>query len=292
MPNPFVRAYVKVLETSDRYRMSAIVEMAHLSPSTREELTHYYAGRCWPLLQQAQFHNLRAIGPWLFGSRPGSGVSAQYEFQSQLERGAPGAVYGWLISALPPEQLAQHLSQANVVFGADGHSYLLRYHTATAIQALEKRRELPGVSEWLAPIHQWWTAIAHPQQKLWLPITGGNQATATHVPPITLDEACWTALTGDPLSYQLADLLKDEQHCPTLAANCHGTRLGLIQHHLNQARTHGLSREDDLTTYVLMMASNGKQLDTSPAWQDALAATRDQHTSLTDNVQVYLRSMV
>ena len=67
MPSPFVRALVEVLRTSDRYRLSAIVEMADLSPQIREELTEYYSVRCWPLLQQAQFSNLRAVGTWLFG---------------------------------------------------------------------------------------------------------------------------------------------------------------------------------------------------------------------------------
>jgi hypothetical protein len=289
--SPFVDAYTQILRQSDHYRLSAIVEMACLTSAQREKLTSFYKGRCWPLLYQAQFHNLQAVGPWLFGARPGSAVAGQYDFQWQLEQGAPGAVSGWIISALPPEKLAQHLGQANVVFGVDGHSYMLRYHTAAALQVLSARRELPGVSEWLAPIHHWWAALAHPKLKLWQPITGANKPQITHVPPITLDEACWTALAGDPFSHQLAEVLKDEQSCPALATHCHGTRLGLIQHYLNQARENGLSHPSDLTTYVLMTARYGEQLGKTPAWQDALAATREQPSTLTDNVQVYLRSL-
>ncbi|MBH3397933.1 MULTISPECIES: DUF4123 domain-containing protein [Pseudomonas putida group] len=285
MPSPFIRAMVEVLRTSDRYRLSAVVEMANLSPRARETLTQHYTGRCWPLLQQAQFSNLRAVGPWLFSSRPGSDVSGQYDFQWQLEQGAMGAVSGWIVSALPAAQLVQHLSQANSVTGPDGHAYLLRYHTAAVLQVLDTCRELPGVAEWLAPIHCWWSPVAHPNKRLWVQIAGGDQPRMIHVPPITLSEDCWAALAGDPLSYQLAEMLKHEPSCAAFTAVCHGTRIGLIQHHLNQARAQGLDREQDLVSYVLMMARAGEQLCESPAWQDAIAATREQRTPLIDNVQ-------
>lgn len=52
MPSPFIRTMVEVLRTSDRYRLSAIVEMASLSPGVQEKLTRHYEDRCWPLLQQ------------------------------------------------------------------------------------------------------------------------------------------------------------------------------------------------------------------------------------------------
>ncbi|MFJ4457376.1 DUF4123 domain-containing protein [Pseudomonas sp. NPDC089392] len=290
MPSPFVRAMVEVLRASDRYRLSAIVEMANLSPKAQDELTRHYADRCLPLLQQAQFSNLRTAGPWLFGSRPGSDVSAQYDFQWQLEQLAAGAVCGWVVSALPAVQLARHLSHANIVTGPDGHSYLLRFHTAAALQVLDTHRELPGISEWLAPIHHWWSPVAHPSKRLWQQISGGDQPAATHIPPITLNEDCWAELAGDPLSYQLAELLNDGQSCPALAAVCHGTRVGLIQHYLDEAREQGLDREEDLISYVLMLARDGEHLSNSTAWQDAIAATREQHTSLMDNVQRFLRT--
>ena len=80
-------------------------------------------------------------------------------------------------------------------------------------------------------------------------------------------------------------MLKHEPSCPALTAVCHGTRVELIQHHMNQAREQGLDREQDLISYVLMMARNGEQLSETPAWQDAIAATRTQQTPLIDNVQ-------
>lgn len=86
MPSPFVRAMVEVLRASDRYRLSAIVEMANLTPEVQERLTGYYADRCWPLLQQAQFSNLRTAGPWLFGSRPARMSRPSMIFNGNLNR--------------------------------------------------------------------------------------------------------------------------------------------------------------------------------------------------------------
>ncbi|MDH0650325.1 DUF4123 domain-containing protein [Pseudomonas sp. GD03867] len=285
MSNPFIDALVGELRASARYRLSAIVEMAHLSSAARDKFAQYYAQRCWPLLQQPAFASLQAAGPWLVGARPGSDVRAQYDFMGALEYNAPNAVCGWIISPLPPEQLARHLSQANIVTGADGHSYLLRYHTTASLQLLDSRRDLPGVSQWLSPIHRWWVPMANPDKKLWLQISGDGQPTSPQVPPITLDEAFWTALAGDPLSHRLAQMLDGH---PPLAGHCHGTRLGLVQHYLEQARSQGLSREEDLVTFVLLMSSNAEQLRQTPAWHDALAATRAQQTTLSDNLQACL----
>ena len=64
----------------------------------------------------------------------------------------------------------------------------------------------------------------------------------------------------------------------------------MIQHYLDQARAQGLGREEDLISYVLMLARGGEQLGSSPAWQEAIAATREQQTSLMDNVQRCLRT--
>jgi hypothetical protein len=296
MNDPLVEAAVAALRESPSYRLSAIIEMARLSPATRDKLMEHYADQFWPLLQQEQFANLRDIGPWLFGARPGSGVSAQYEFLWGIRESAGTAVCGWIISAMAPVQLVQHLSHANVVTGPDGHPYLLRYHTSLALQVLSVRQELPGIVDLLAPIKYWWIPLAHPknqraylQSQRWYQIAGYDRPEATQRPTLTLDEACWEALAGDPLSHRIAELLKHEKPTPDFPESCHGTRLGLIQYYLDAAREQGLSREDDLITYVLMMAHNGEQMNLTPAWQQALAAARDQRTSLSDAVQTYLR---
>jgi len=134
--------------------------MARLSSAARDGIIKSYAERCWPLLQQQQFSNVRHLGPYLFGPYPGSALLAQREFQCAIEGRAGNALYGWIISALPPAQLAEHLSHANVATGADGHAYLLRYHTSAALLALDARRDLPGVVDLLSPIRSWWVPVA------------------------------------------------------------------------------------------------------------------------------------
>lgn len=287
--DPFIEAVLATLRESPRYRLTAIIEMAKLSVADREKLKEHYDQCCWPLLQQEHFANLRDIGPWLFGARPGSDASGQYDFLWVLGRQAGNAVYGWLISAMPPEQLAKHLSHANVVAGTDGETCMLRYHTSPALRVLNARRDLPGVTDLLAPIYHWWVPVAHPKKTLWYRVLGHNRPDTIHPPTLVLDEDCWKALAGDPLSHRLAQILQNKKPIPALPENCHGTRLGLIDHYLDAAREQGLSRDDDLITHALMMAENGEELDRTPAWHEAVAAARDHQSSLSDAVETYLR---
>lgn len=282
MLSPFVNALVTELEKAPSYQLSAVVEMATLSPSAQRMFNRHYATYRWPLLQHPELANLQAISPWLFATRPDASVNAQYEFQGQLEHYGEDAVCGWIISTLAPNLLARHLSQAGVVVGPDGHSYLLRYHTAASLKVLNQRRDLPGVKQWLAPVHQWWVQqpSANPTERVWAPVLGDDRPQFTPVPRLRLDQACWTALAGDPLSYRLAELLRDEPNLPRFEHACQGTRVGLIDLYLAQARKHGLLHEQDLITYVLVMARSGETFASTPGWQQALKATREHRTPL------------
>lgn len=285
MSNPFLTAVLNTLRESGRYRLSAIIEMAALAPTDRDRLREAYAQRSWPLLHQAQFSNLRDLGPWLFAARPGAELSGQYDFQCTLERSAGDAVCGWIVSAMPPAQLARHLAQANTVIGTDGHPYLLRYHTTFALRALQARRELPGINEWLTPIRHWWVPIASANKRLWSQVSGYDRPEAIDVPPLELDQACWEALAGEPLSHYLAELLGRAE----VGDHCHGTRLGLVEHFLGRAREAGLSQRDDLIHYVLMMTQDAARLGNGSGWEQALAATRDQALPLSIAVKTHLQ---
>jgi len=112
-----------------------------------------------------------------------------------------------------------------------------------------------------------------------------NLEVASFIP----EEALSTLSNFDSMSYRLDELLNAENPNPALPDICHGTRLGLIQHYLSLGREQGLIREDDLLTYVLMIARNGEALSRTPAWHEAISACREQGTPLSDAVQTHLR---
>jgi hypothetical protein len=289
MSSPFETDLFEPLHQSNAYRLTGLVEMARLSEAERDKLVTYFKARGWPLLQQPQFANLQALGPWLFSSRPSSVVSGQGDFFHTLKQLAGDAVCGWLVSALPPAALATHLSQANIIAGPNGSHYMLRYYTGSALPALHARCDLPGIPEWLAPIHSWWVPVPHPRHEIWKRFAGYDRPDYQRRVPIVLDPACWAALAGDPLGYRLADQLKAPLAAAGRQANCHGTRLGLAQQYLAEARQLGLTNQDDLCDYVKLMALNGDALRDTPAWQQALRDARDQKRPLAEAVQVHLR---
>lgn len=275
------------LRESEHYRLSAIVEMARLTKDGREALTQASGQQRWPLLLQAQFSNLREIGPWLFTSRPGAPLAGQHDFFGRLNQLAGDAVCGWIVSALPPAELARHLSQANTVSAPDGGTYLLRYHTEHTLLCLHTRRDLPGVAQWLAPIKEWWFPAANPLRRTWQRLPGYDRPLSVPALSIELDQACWEALAGEPLSHCLANQLQ----APLQVAgkeSCHGTRLGQVQLHLAKARELGLTDQADLIDYVTCMVLEGDALRNLPAWQEALQEARVEGRRLLDALQARL----
>ncbi|MCW2271677.1 hypothetical protein D3C77_05930 [compost metagenome] len=277
------------LRESERYRLTAIVEMARLPTSIREHLVNYASTSSWPLLQQPEFTQLQPIGPWLFAARPGATLHGQNDFYGTLGPIAGDAVCGWLISAMPPAQLVTHLSHANTVIAPDGGKYLLRYHTAHTLMTLHARRDLPGIATWLMPIHSWWIPATCSTHNEWQCVSGSDLIPDQHLPPIQLDLRCWDALAGDPLGYQLADLLEQPLAAKGIEDNGHITRLGLAQHHLAKARELGLNSQDDLIGYVTFKALQDDALSELPAWQTALKEALDQKRPFAEALQHCLR---
>ncbi|NER59572.1 DUF4123 domain-containing protein [Pseudomonas sp. MAFF212428] len=286
MSASFATELFRPLQEAQRYQLTGIVEMARLSVTERRVVTNAVDPQRWPLLQQAQFSNLREVGPWLFAPRPGASLAGQHDFFANLNRMAGDAVCGWIVSALPPAELAQHLSHANTISAPDGERYLLRYHTEHSLTCLHACRDLPGVAQWLAPIKDWWFPAANPSRKTWQRLTGYDRSPLTPALGIELDQACWEALAGDPLSHRLADQLQ----APLSAAgqqSCHGVRLGVVQRHLAKARELGLKRQADLIDYVTCMALEGDVLVNLPAWQEALLEARTEGRRLLVAFQAY-----
>lgn len=90
-----------------------------------------------------------------------------------------------------------------------------------------------------------------------------------------MDESTWAALAGDPLAYALADQLKSAFAAQQPDVDCYGTRLGVVQRHLAQARQQGLTRAGDLGDYVTLMVQQGHNRTDDPRWQAAIDEAKD-----------------
>lgn len=282
MNDAFRDALFTPLRESSQYRLAAIVELGRLSEQGRERLASKCPGRLWSLLQQSDFKNLLSVSPCLCVPREGASLEGQWDFFWMLNELAMQGICGWIVSKLPAAALLEHLGQANIVRAADGHRYLLRYHTEHSLKVLHARRDLPDIAHWLAPIHSWWVPYPDHQKQSWQCLSGGDLPAGKRLSGLALDQACWHALSGEPLSQRLAEQLKSTLAASGMPARCHGVRLGLAQHHLAQARAAGLTRQADLITYVNCMAIHESTLKTCAAWQHALDQARANTRLLAD----------
>ncbi|AZD84266.1 hypothetical protein C4K14_1425 [Pseudomonas chlororaphis subsp. aureofaciens] len=269
------------------HRLTAIVEMALLDDVSRNHVKERCSG--WPLLQQQDFANLRDVGPWLFASAGQHTLQGQYDFFCDVTDNANDAICGWIISALSPLDLASHLSQAAIAQGPDGATYLLRFHTELAFSVLHARRDLPGISDWLAPVRSWWVVSPHPERKAWRHFSGYDKPILRSGTSIQLDQSCWEALAGDPLSYRLAEQLREPLNALGDRENCYGTRLGIVRELLAQAQSLGLSRQGDQIDYVTLMALQGKALAGTSVWTEALQEAKNLRRPLAQALQVRMR---
>lgn len=271
---PFAEKLVNQLRQDPNLRLTAIVEMAHLTPPRRQRLAEYFAQSAYPILHQDCFSNIRDIGPWLLSSGERVSLQGQFDFHCEVVKIAGDAQCGWLVSTLEPSRLAHHLGQANIARGPDGDTCLLRFYAEWAFPVLHARRDLQGIAELLEPIRSWWVMTPHFTPDAWLQYPGNDRPERSGISSLQLDQACWDALRGSPLAYRLADLLEE-----TLAAanpqQCRGTRLSHVDTLLAEARKNGLSRPEDLSDYVIFLTRHGHALRDKPAWQAILADVRD-----------------
>lgn len=276
---PFAENLVNQLRQDPNLRLTAIVEMARLTPPDRQRLVEHFAQAAYPILHQDCFSNIRDIGPWLLSSGERVSLQGQFDFHCTVGEMAGDAQCGWLVSTLEPSRLAHHLGQANIARGPEGNACLLRFYTEQAFPVLYARRDLQGIAQLLAPIRSWWVMTPHPDHGAWRQYPGNDRPEHSGISSLQLDQACWQALAGNPLAYRLANLLQE-----TLAAakpkQCLGTRLSHVRTLLAEAQKNGLSRPEDLSDYVIFLTRHGHALRDKPAWQAILADVRDNGQSL------------
>ncbi|HCN46720.1 MAG TPA: DUF4123 domain-containing protein [Pseudomonas sp.] len=285
--SPFAERLMDQLYEASNLRLTAIVELARVPLEARQRLMERFAHDAFPLLHQPCFANLRDIGPWLFCSGDYLSLDGQYDFHCTLSEIAGDVPSAWLISAMEPSRLANHLGQGTIVRGPQGDTCLLRFYSEQAFPVLHARHDLIGISELLSPIKSWWSMVPHADKLVWCHYACHNQPNRFGVPPIRLDQACWDALNGDPLTYRLAEQL--QASLMTLSSDSkHGTRLAHVRKLLGEARTHGLSRPEDLGEYVILLTRHGQDLRDAPLWQAVLADVRDNGHPLAQTLTKHL----
>ena len=285
---PFSESVVNELRRLPDHQLTTIIEMSRLTAEAKNRLIDRYAG--FPLLRRREFENLRECGPWLFAPSAQHCLQTQYDFLCDAAEIAGDAICAWITSAMPAPDLAEHLGQATTVRGPDGATYLLRFHTELAFPVLQARRDLPGISEWLAPIQSWWTVSPQRERRAWRHFSGHGMTPSRCSPAIELDQPCWEALAGDPLAYRLAAQLREPLERQGMRENCHGARLGLVRDLLVQADLAGLSRQSDRIDYVTLMALQGKALAGTSVWNDALQDAKDLREPLAQALQLRMRN--
>ncbi|MBJ9978459.1 DUF4123 domain-containing protein [Pseudomonas sp. S75] len=287
MRNLFTERLLSPLRQAEHYRLSAVLELSQLSAEQLESLGQREHGTLYPLMQQYELNNLRQIGAALYNVNT-STLQGQSDFFWELSDCAADALCGWIISSLPTAALAAHLAQANTVRAPDGQRYLLRYHTEQCLRVLHARTDLPGITEWFAPIHSWWVPYPDANEETWCCVMGGGTSESVEVNGLALDPACWEALAADPLEHRLADQLKGSLKASRQTAHRHSVRLGRVRKYLAAAREAGFVEQQDLITYVTSLALLGDGLTVDPRWQAAIDESLEQGQPLAQHLHTHL----
>ncbi|MBU8976077.1 DUF4123 domain-containing protein [Lysobacter sp. MMG2] len=258
-------------------RPALLIEAGVLSPPQCEQLHANPKVSLHPLLTQPEYTNLREHGPMLvaWDARGGDNLDELEALNSLARHALQPALCGWLVSTCPPEQLAQHLAQANRMMGPDGDDYLLRYHVPHVLDALS-RRDVAWSQAFFAPLVVWWWRVPSPQDNraAWRSHRGLARPQPVTLPPLHPDPALWSALLGDDLEAHLI-LHSLEQFTPSVfAVDCPGERLSQVAHLLSQVSVHGLTREEDRFDYVLWCLTQPAAPERLPRWPQALAAAQ------------------
>lgn len=257
----------RYLRQSDRYRLTALVELSTVSGLEDHFFWKAYSEHTYPLLLQPEFANLRDTGPHLFSVKPDASPNYQYGFHNALSKVIGNSITCWIISKIQAPELAEHLSQACTLLAPDGDDYLLRFHTPKALCTLHTHRYLPSISNWLKPIHSLWL----PFEDQWSALPGGNgEALRTGV-PFMLNEACWAELTGEPLMFRLADTLAQAMSSGPKRLGLRGEHIWEVLRLKGEAERSGLTRLNDIVDYITLTVLKGSELSRSAAWKDSLA---------------------
>lgn len=268
-------SYLETLILSDlrkhpapRY-LVAVCDMARLDDDLRAKVRETFEGHAYPLLLDPSLHALEDYSPLLLAPRS-EDDEGWWRLLGGFQHTMRNALHGWIVSKLPPQSLARHLSRATQAYGPDGASYLLRLYDPAVIPVLHCHADSLWWRAVLAPIITWRYGKGDTDLQRWACISGGGSMDALPPLPLVIDEPLWNELVNDPLPNRL--LQAAETYDPALfSAPCRSVRLAQVEAVLADARNAGLSVYEDLHDYVLMtLRSGANRLGSDRVWQHAL----------------------
>ncbi|MDR0234396.1 MAG: DUF4123 domain-containing protein [Zoogloeaceae bacterium] len=228
---------------------------------------------CEPLFMEPHYRELRHYGPLLV-----SGMNRDDDVLLDIWGQSHGdIIYAWIVSELSDHAMAEHLRPARFIRDKDT-PYLLRFYDPLVTPVLHKVADKKWV-EWLfAPMVSWWYPVATPQEETWSRIEGGGASRSSRGIQLMLTEELSEALKNDPFPYRLLNTV--EQMLPSVfESDCFGARLAKIEDLLEAGRKRNLSKEDDLTDYVLRLLEK-PELERSHFWQEAVRKAAAGSSSL------------
>ncbi|MGQ7261635.1 DUF4123 domain-containing protein [Vreelandella sp. V005] len=252
----------------------ALIELAHLSVATRTTLfdelvqdSHY-----WSLIKDESQPHLQREGPWVLQVR-----------QDKIDKlltlnGILCALQGWIETPLSGTELTSHLAPAMAVENPHKQRSLLRFYLPDVITQLHKDALENPTNVLFLGVTRWWYRDA---TLSWTALEG--KALPESLPPwqLTVDEARWQSLHGDPEVMQLTAELVD--FSPSLFEGiCLCERPRQVAKALMQASNHGLTGTSDKRTFVYVQLSQGKDAWASEEMQSLLQRASNREATLAD----------
>ncbi|PCF93460.1 DUF4123 domain-containing protein [Vreelandella nigrificans] len=268
---PWQRSSSSEASEIERY---ALIELSHLPVSARTALfnelvqdSHY-----WPLVKDESQPHLQREGPWVLQVR-----------QDKLDKllaldGIVCALQGWIESPLTGTELASHLAPAMAVENPQKQRSLLRFYLPDVITQLHKDALDNPANALFLGVTRWWYRDA---TLGWTALEG--KALPESLPPwqLTVDEARWQSLHGEPEVMQLTAELVD--FSPSLFEGvCLCERPRQVAKALMQANNHGLTAIADKRTFVYVQLSQGSDAWASDDMQSLLQRASGGEATLAD----------
>ncbi|MDF0729248.1 DUF4123 domain-containing protein [Pseudomonas entomophila] len=247
----------------------AVCDQAALDESQRERIKRRFKQRTYSLLQDPLWEALFPYSALLVAAHEATTAG----HRALLEAFGADQDYlpiGWIVSAVPGEQLATHLAQATVAHRPKGEDFLLRYFDPFVLPTLYQHANRVWREAFMAPIASWWVPRADAKTERWGRIAGKAMSNAPAPSTLLIDDLLWHALIADPLPHRMLQAI--QKHSPSLFdTRCPGVRLARIEALLSTARNAGLTQHDDLHDYVFIaLARKPSALEADRNWQHAM----------------------